>query len=1601
MIMYLLDKQQNIVQAISDGLLEAKMTEEINTADKLVFSLVQTKRLPSEIYFVCIPATRGDAFLMFKIISESVKDDHIEYTCIESAYDELKSYTYIRDVRPQDKTASEMLQIALANTRWELGHSEETVRKRTNFYYISTLEAIQKVVELFKVELTFTVVIDPITNRIVRRQVNLYSQQGERTGKRFEYGSNLLSVTREESSEDLVTALVGRGKGEQLDDGNDDTVDGYGRRIMFTDVIWSKANGNPTDKPAGQEYVEDKEATKLYGFDDGKPRIGIAVFEDIEDVNQLINATWAALQVAKRPKVSFKASALDIGDLGLGDTVAIIRHELNIEYFTRVYKVEHDLLDKNNNVIELGDDFSEKSLTSYVASVKQAQEETSRVANIALTSANGKNKNFYSNVKPTTAAEGDNLFLDLGNGETEYYVWRNGNWELILSTAEIKTTQKEVDKALEDIEEVRSKANEAYNSAQNAHSTADSIYASFMDMQNSLSTELAEIDTRAQLGVQDALDNVTKLAKNYDDFTRAVNGRIDLSASESAKRIAEVSASTKELSDRAKQQQKAIADLTTSINGVRGQYATLDGRVSRFNAGIDGLNAQLRDAKGQLAAIKVTADGTVTNLANAKGDIANLKTRANEIEQQMLSKVGNDVFESFRSSTAQALRSKLTASDLNEYARSSEVEQTANGLRASIIGVDGKIDNLKLGGRNYLQGSLDFTWPTGIGQLNVTPTFEMQGETKVAHLNSQYFGGIYTKWGGAFPNGELQVGDDYTLSFDAKGTGVFKAVKSESEASDGSLSGTSLTSNWKRYSVSGKINSLNKAYIIYFNGGYDAYIKRVKIEKGNKPTDYTQAPEDIESQFNSVNNTLKAYKTDFDLFKDGMSLRVAEIDRVNTRINDLNIQNLVYNSEFSNGAEGWDLFGVKNGKTILYADNEWDTYKGSKGLAFRNTIDSSYLSATSKLIRVTQYDKLSASVWMHVTDNITNGNCKARMEIVFYKAESNGYLDRSSQATQEVRNISNGHQQLLYCNDISLPSGTKYVAMRLITNGVGNVIFNQPMMSFSSSYVPYTQNTGLLETLSGRYSALNVRVDSINSTVANKADKSYVDQRANEITAAVSNKASWAYVNQKASEISSVVANKADASYVDQKADQWQLILQNMQIGGTNLLKGTSKDFQSISVPTTGWIEGIRYDTSRTLNKTRYTLSFEAKSVFNGQKIACYLWHGDLGGDNRVRGVIESNGVERDNSVDGYWEVTLNDSWKKYYITYKISPDDKRKSVIIGRRFADSSPRPAGSVYVRSVKLEEGTKATDWSPDPEDTTVAITAVKNELNEAINLRVQKGDLLSQINMQANRTLIQSKKIYLDADSVAFSGRAFIPSAAITSLNADKITAGTLNAARVNIINLDVRNITGDKTEFVRSFWRSAYGSYVNIDYSGMRVTYGNTTTQFYDHGMLIQAVGEKIGGIGWQGMQEMPGNYQGLLFWLDGGGDYMAWAARDNGNYSMNPKIKMSWFRNEWKPRNSNTGFNFYDPVTFNKPVTFGDSIHPVSGTSDGMALRISSTNYNGHTYPTLSSKSGKAGIMIGDWDIFFIFNNKVYPLGGWNVPVEIDDSGSIKRWIRI
>lgn len=655
MIMYLLDKQQRIIKAVDKVIIEATMIEEINTANQLTFSVMTNSRIDTAIQYVCIPAPRGDAFLMFKLISETVKNDRVEYTAIESAYDELKAYSYIKDMRPSGKTAGQMLEQVIQGTRWSLGYIADTNQSSSSFYYVTVLEAIQKIVELFNVELTFDVNIDKKTNIISSRRINLYTQQGRRTGKRFEYGSNLLEVTREQSSENLITALVGRGKGEEVSQGEDGSPDGYGRRITFADVEWKKANGNPADKPRGQEYVEDKDATALYGFSDGSPRIGLTTFEDITDPKELLKATWASLQIAKRPQVSFKASVIDVGDLALGDTVAIIRHDLGIEYFTRVYKVEHDLLNEANDTIELGDDFSQKSLTSYIADVTKIAENVKDTAEYAVSAANGKNKNYYSKTKPQYANEGDNLFLDLGNGETELYAWHNGNWELVVSTADTTAVKRQVDQAIKDFNEQFKEIddkyvpNETYQTEKQAFSTAV--------------TKASETAQTAKTTADTASANATE-ANN--------------SASEARAKVDDVAKTVTKNG-------KAIGEIKSDVSGVKATYATLDGKVTSVSARAGAVEAALSDGKGGLISVKA---------------------ENNRIESLVDSKVDDSEYNTFKQQTSTTLSQKANKTDLNGYVTGTQFKQTAD--KVDTLASDVKSVKTKAGAIETTMNSTNF-----------------------------------------------------------------------------------------------------------------------------------------------------------------------------------------------------------------------------------------------------------------------------------------------------------------------------------------------------------------------------------------------------------------------------------------------------------------------------------------------------------------------------------------------------------------------------------------------------------------------------------------------------------------------------------------------------------------------------------------------------------------------------------------------------------------------------------------------------------------------------------------------------------------------------
>lgn len=135
----------------------------------------------------------------------------------------------------------------------------------------------------------------------------------------------------------------------------------------------------------------------------------------------------------------------------------------------------------------------------------------------------------------------------------------------------------------------------------------------------------------------------------------------------------------------------------------------------------------------------------------------------------------------------------------------------------------------------------------------------------------------------------------------------------------------------------------------------------------------------------------------------------------------------------------------------------------------------------------------------------------------------------------------------------------------------------------------------------------------------------------------------------------------------------------------------------------------------------------------------------------------------------------------------------------------------------------------------------------QLGDDINARVQKGDLISQINLEAGQTLIESKKLFLDADSVVFSGKAFIPDAAIENLSLDKLTTGSLKVPLAddngNAISLDESGITINSA-LSPVTWIPFYGK--SDDQSGFYLSLSSKGMKFVNHFVYGKDTQKQIG-----------------------------------------------------------------------------------------------------------------------------------------------------------
>ena len=291
---------------------------------------------------------REGRFQLHKIASVDIEDSSIFIKGVHLFFDEAKAGAIIQERRFRQSEIIDGARVAFDSIGWSVVDFDVSDTEDYIFYNVSPLEARAILVETFGFEFDYWLDFDG--KNIRNKQISVKREMGKDSNKRYNYGHNVLNIKVEQDYSEIYTAVIGRGKGEDLGD------DAYGRRIEYTDVVW-KTPTNPMNKPKGSRTLHDENATQLFGYhEDGKvsPRTKVEIFEDIEDPAELLQASYEWLKENSVPKAVFSLKVPDGDGLDLGDKVHVIYRDIDLVKHTRVTRVIDDLVSGNRDV-EFGD----------------------------------------------------------------------------------------------------------------------------------------------------------------------------------------------------------------------------------------------------------------------------------------------------------------------------------------------------------------------------------------------------------------------------------------------------------------------------------------------------------------------------------------------------------------------------------------------------------------------------------------------------------------------------------------------------------------------------------------------------------------------------------------------------------------------------------------------------------------------------------------------------------------------------------------------------------------------------------------------------------------------------------------------------------------------------------------------------------------------------------------------------------------------------------------------------------------------------------------------------------------------------------------------
>lgn len=327
-MIFILDYQQNTVGVASNGspfslpYFEDVHDETLDGVNTYSFS-VPCDHPDSALFVVeghvIITNLDGEQLLFtIKEVSEGSSDGKRtkDVYCEETAVSELLTDVQ-RPAKLKGVTLESAVNTVVSNSaEWKVTDIPNTDSQDVEFTdYITVLEALRQLMTNFNMEMYFTVSLQG--TQIVDKQINIVEQRGDVTDVRFDYTHDLKSVTRRENSENVVTALIGVGKGNSTSTRLDLTAQG----------AWEDGDFY---HEAGADWIGSYSALQQWG-NNGRHRFGVFVSDNADTVKELQRQTLRELKNRIEPSVTYSSSVTNLErltgyeakKLRIGDTISV------------------------------------------------------------------------------------------------------------------------------------------------------------------------------------------------------------------------------------------------------------------------------------------------------------------------------------------------------------------------------------------------------------------------------------------------------------------------------------------------------------------------------------------------------------------------------------------------------------------------------------------------------------------------------------------------------------------------------------------------------------------------------------------------------------------------------------------------------------------------------------------------------------------------------------------------------------------------------------------------------------------------------------------------------------------------------------------------------------------------------------------------------------------------------------------------------------------------------------------------------------------------------------------------------------------------------